>query len=108
MEEAHHDEQDRRRAAEPAAKAADRALLLLDEFLGLLQALVGDERLIRRLRAPGGGGHVECSLGIASRVGSAPDAGPAGQTVGSYSTFTPCSARYFFAPGWNGNGDPIA
>ena len=43
-----------------------------------------------------------------SRVGNAPDAGPAGQTVGSYSTFTPCSARYFFAPGWNGSGEPIA
>jgi hypothetical protein len=44
--------------------------------------------------------------GIASRADSATDAVPACQTAGVYSTFTPCSAMYFFAPGWNGSGEP--
>ena len=112
VKEAHDDQEPGRRAVEPALKPADRTLLFLDEFLGLLQSLIGDERLFRRLRAPVGVGHsnppLDGGAGIASRVGSPPDAGSVRQTADNYSTFTPCSARYFFAPGWNGSGEPTA
>ena len=63
VEEAHDDQEPGRRAVQPALKSADRTLLLLDEFLGLLQSLIGDEQLFRRLRPPVGVGHSNPPLG---------------------------------------------
>ena len=45
-----------------------------------------------------------CAVGLAIvRHGGARDARSARQL-----TLTPCSSRYFFAPGWNGIGEPSA
>src|SRR4030095_14971675 len=106
MEERHGDQERRRHAREPAAVMAGRALVFLDELDGLLQPLLADRgggrgRARRRAR------HDPSPPGEqAPAPPLAPGLPTRRRAAVAHGNLTPFSSRYFFAPGWNGIGEP--